>query len=180
MSTKIYFDMDGVLADFDMAAIPFSQGRTDLNNQGKLMTADALDAKRARWHRIEDCRDFWANIPVVKDIDKLLDAAAGTDAELFVLTSVPSAKNFVAGTLYVDFIEREKRAWIARHMSKYFPQKNVIATRIAKERLIRPTSDDILIDDRAGNIADWMAAGGRGIIFDTVNQAIKDLTLIGL
>lgn len=171
--------MDGVLADFDAAAAPFSQGRTDLNNQGKLMTSDALDAKRARWHRIEETRDFWANISVMKDIDALLDAVSGC-AELYVLTSVPSAKNFVAGTLYVDFIEREKREWIARHMAKYFAPKNVIVTRIAKERLIRPTENDILIDDRTGNVADWMAAGGRGIVFKSPAQAIKDLTLLGL
>lgn len=179
MSTKIYFDMDGVLADFDLAAIPFSQGRTDLNNQGKLMTRDALDAKKSRWQRIEEARDFWANIPVMKSIEKMLDAAQNY-GELFVLTSVPSAKNFVAGTLYVDFIESEKRAWVARYLSKYFTPKNVIVTRIAKERLIHPTQNDILIDDRVGNVADWMAAGGRGIVFKTPEQTIKDLTLLGL
>ena len=172
---KIYFDMDGVLADFDTAVAPFSDGRTDLNNQSKLMGADARDAKRARWQRIEQSNDFWANIPVMDDIENLLNAAAAR-AELFVLTSVPGEKHFIGGGAYVDFIEAEKRAWIARYFGKFFAPQNVIVARVPKEELICPSASDILIDDRAGNVADWCAAGGRGIVFNDVNSAIKDLT----
>ena len=172
---KIYFDMDGVLADFDAAVAPFSDGRGDLNNRMELMTADARDAKKARWQKIEQNPKFWAEIPVVKNIESLLRAAAGL-GELFVLTSVPKAKNFAGGDEYVDFIDAQKRAWIAHHMSEFFPAQNVIVSRGPKEDLVHPGADDVLIDDRAVNIDDWRAAGGRGIVFSDVDATIKDLT----
>ena len=175
---KIYFDMDGVLADFDTAAAPLSGGRDDLNNRVDLMSVDARDAKSARWHRIEQNQNFWADIPVMDGIEELLRVAADM-GELFVLTSVPAAKKFVGGEKYVDFIEAEKKAWIARHMGDFFPQQNVIVARVPKEELVQPTADTLLIDDRAVNIDDWCAAGGRGLVFGDVATAIKDLTSAG-
>lgn len=170
---KIYFDMDGVLADFDAAAAEYNMG--DLNRQTKSMTADDKKAKQMRWRWIEENKDFWINMPVVADVQELL-AVARRMGDLFVLTKVPGAKNFIGGDAYVDFIEAQKRAWIARHFSDFFDDEHVIVARIAKEDLLRPTRDDLLIDDRAGNIADWGAAGGRGIVFSTPEQVIKDLT----
>lgn len=173
---KIFFDMDGVLADFDRGTIDLPPVSVDLNVQTKQMDDAARAAKRERWRCIEQMSNFWRDLPVVAGIDELLRAAASR-GELFVLTKVPGAKNFVGGDAYVDFIDREKRAWIARHMAQYFDDAHVIVARGAKEELIHPTSNDLLIDDRAGNIADWCAAGGRGIVFANPRDAIKQLTL---
>lgn len=183
MSIKIYFDMDGVLADFDRAAQQFAcPGQLNLNKATRNMSLDAVAQKRARWHAIESDRNFWANIPVMDGIFALLDAAAKC-GELYVLTSVPGAKNFAGGVGYVDYVESEKRAWIARNMSMCFDDKHVIVARIAKEKRVPPTKNDILIDDRVENIADWIAAGGQGIVFTSpaqAIQAIKDLTFVNL
>lgn len=173
---KIYFDMDGVLADFDCAARQFNISG-NLNKSSRVLSSDAQAQKVARWRAIESDRSFWADIPVMDGIFALLDAASKY-GDLFVLSSAPSAKNFAGGTAYVDFVEAEKRAWIARHMSMCFDTQNVIITRIAKEKRVMPTQSDVLIDDRVENVADWIAAGGRGIVFTSPAQAIKDLTLL--
>lgn len=170
MSMKIYFDMDGVLADFDVSAAGYSDTNINLNNSSLNLSGDACDAKRRRWQRIEMDKNFWRDIPVVPGIEKLLDTARGI-GEMFVLTSVPGAKNFVGGAAYVDFIEQEKREWIKHYFGQYFSDKNVIVARIPKEQLIRPTQNDILIDDRTGNVDGWCAAGGRGIVFTTAPHA---------
>lgn len=177
MSIKIYFDMDGVLADFDAATKKYSSNNALLNKRGHLLEADLLAAKRERWHKIEQDRTFWTNIPVMQGIDAVLNIAKDC-GELFVLTSVPGAKNFNGGVSYVDFIEQEKRVWIEKYLSKYFDADHVIVTRIAKEKLIKPTNTDILIDDRSENVADWLAAGGKGIIYKSPLQTIKDLTSV--
>lgn len=178
MSIKIYFDMDGVLADFDAAAAKYT--RNDFNlNKSRGVSSDIANAKVARWRAIESERQFWHDIPVMNGIFSLLEMAAKC-GELFVLTKVPGAKNFAGGTAYVDFVDSEKRAWIARHMPMCFDAKHVIVSRIAKEKLVSPTQNDILIDDRAENVADWIAAGGRGIIFQSPTQVIKDLTFLCL
>ncbi|MBD5400931.1 hypothetical protein HDR61_04295 [bacterium] len=71
---------------------------------------------------------------------------------------------------------RRKRAWIARYFGKFLAPQNVIVARVPKEELICSSGLDILIHDRAGNIADWCGAGARGIVFNDVNSVIKDLT----
>ena len=177
MSIKIYFDMDGVLADFDVAATHLSNGRTDLNNQTKLMTDDLRAAKIQRWQRIERTERFWEDMPIVPNIKDLLQVAQQL-GEIFVLTRVPSAKNFVAGDSYVSYIANAKKEWIAKNMSDFFPPENVIAICGAsgeKEALIKPTLDHILVDDRAGNVADWESAGGQGVVFQSVARSITDL-----
>lgn len=174
---NLYFDMDGVLADFDCAARRFNISG-DLNKTLRNLPADAQLQKLARWRAIESDRSFWSDMPVMDGIFAVLDAASKC-GELFVLSSAPSAKNFAGGVGYVDFVESEKRAWIARYMSMCFDAQNVIITRIAKEKRVPPTQNDILIDDRVENVADWIAAGGRGIVFTSpaqAIQAIKDLT----
>ena len=172
---KIFFDMDGVLADFDRGTSALPRVSVDLNVPTEKMDAAARAAKVERWHIIEKMPNFWRDLPVVAGVDALV-RAAGERGELFVLTKAPGAKNFVAGDAYVDFVDSEKRAWIARHMGDFFDDAHVIVARGSKEDLIHPTANDLLIDDRAGNIADWVAAGGRGIVFDTVENAIKRLT----
>lgn len=172
----IYFDMDGVLADFDAAVAPYNQAGLNLNNQNARLADDARVAKRARWQRIEQAPNFWADIPVFDGIRDLLCAARDM-GEMFVLTVVPDAKNFVGGAQYVDFIDAQKRAWIAHHMSEFFDDAHIITARIPKQDLVHPTVSDLLIDDRGANVDDWCAAGGRGIIFKDVKSAIKELTL---
>jgi 5'(3')-deoxyribonucleotidase len=167
--------MDGVLADFELAVEHLSQGRTDLNNQGKLMTDEAKNAKKQRWQRIEVTAGFFENLHIVPKVQDLVSTAKDM-GEIFVLTAVPSAKNFIAGESFVEHIKTAKRQWIADKMTDFFHPESVLIVTGAKENQIKPSKTDILIDDRAGNVADWIAAGGTGIHFKSAEQSIKDLT----
>ena len=53
---------------------------------------------------------------------------------------------------------------------------DLIKTALSEDIHYIDSTADLLIDDRDGNIADWCAAGGRGIVFHDAGGVIKDLT----
>lgn len=171
---KIFFDMDGVLADFAGAAKNIPDFGTDLNYATSGMTEEQKAAKKKYWLAIEQISDFWSGMKPVQNITILLDYAQSV-GELFVLTKTPSANKFVNGQEYVNKIADAKRAWIKKHFSNYFDDKNIIVCSGKKGDLICPDSDCILIDDRADNIAQWCDCGGCGILFITPADAHKKL-----
>lgn len=171
---KIYFDMDGVLADFD-ASISTSQ---DLNHPTENLTAANRALKEKLWHDIEQNVKFWSDMPIIKNAEQMLNTAT-RHAECFVLSKAPSAKHFINGEKYVRFIENEKRKWILKHFGNFFDISHIIICNGNKGELIHPTHNDILIDDRQENIKDWELCGGRGILFQdaaTTSYAIENLS----
>ncbi len=161
---KIYFDMDGVLADFAQAAKNIPGFSSDLNCASQNMTDEQKHAKKKYWLEIEQIDSFWADMDIVDNITELLDFAS-LCGDLFVLTKTPSANKFADGQNYVNKIADAKRAWIKKHLSKYFDDENIIVCSGKKGKLIRPDKNSILVDDRPDNIAEWSECGGTGILF---------------
>ena len=166
-----YFDMDGVLADFDSCA---PKSKQSLNHPYESMSDIEKQVKRQFWLDIEQNKNFWRDIPVFSGIKDVLKSAQ-TKGEIFVLTKTPGAKHFVGGQEYVDFIAREKTDWILKNMSEFFDKKHIIVCDGKKGALINPSSNDILIDDRSENITEWEQHNGRGILFDDVSHVIQEI-----
>ncbi len=166
-----YFDMDGVLADFDSSAPKNSQS---LNHPSESMSDTEKQAKKQFWQTIEQNKNFWRDIPVFAGVKEVLKSAQAK-GEIFVLTKTPSAKHFVGGQDYVDFVTKEKIDWILKNMAEFFDKKHIIVCDGKKGALINPTADDILIDDRAENITEWEQHNGRGILFDEISRVIKEI-----
>ena len=166
--------MDGVLADFDASACKILD-RKDLNYRTEVMAGDALEAKKKRWLDIEQTPGFWENLQPIVGVESML-AAASKLSEIFVLSTAPSAKRFIKGDEYVQHIIDAKKAWIARYFGKFFAPEHVIIVRDSKEKIAKSGPDSLLIDDRAENISDWINAGGRGIVFKSPSQVIKDMS----
>ena len=166
-----YFDMDGVLADFDSSAPKNSQA---LNHPSESMSDAEKQAKRQFWQTIEQNKNFWRDIPVFAGVKEVLKSAQAK-GEIFVLTKTPGAKHFVGGQDYVDFVTKEKIDWILKNMAEFFDKKHIIVCDGKKGALINPTADDILIDDRAENITEWEQHNGRGILFDEISRVIKEI-----
>jgi FMN phosphatase YigB (HAD superfamily) len=175
MSRRIYFDIDGVLADFDAAGMKLTV-RSDLNAASELLTPEQRQAKKDLWLKIEKTEGFWENLAEISGARELLAAAAKV-GELFVLSKAPGAKNFAGGENYTDFVVAEKKRWASMHFGEFFQPENILVIAGGKkEDLVRPTLGDILIDDRPENIAGWIAAGGRGILFTCAADAIVKLS----
>jgi 5'(3')-deoxyribonucleotidase len=166
-----YFDMDGVLADFDSSAPKNSQA---LNHPSESMTDTEKQAKRQFWQTIEQNKNFWRDIPLFPGIKDVLKSAQ-TKGELFVLTKTPGAKHFIGGQDYVNFVTKEKIDWILKNMPEFFDEKHIIVCDGKKGALIKPTENDILVDDRAENITEWEQHNGRGILFDEISRVIKEI-----
>lgn len=164
---KIYFDMDGVLVNFSSRC----PDNKDLNHPSKDLSLEKRAEKKLFWQKIEKQPNFWRDIPVMDNIEYLLSEAFNI-GEIFVLSKTPSAKHFIGGQKYVDFVADEKRKWIANNLSKFFDAKHVIICDGAKGALIHPTDNHILVDDRQENINEWISCGGRAILFKNAKDAV--------
>ncbi len=170
---KIYFDMDGVLVDFEHGARNVYQNFADLNHPSEELSPEQREAKRQCWLKIEQQGDFWCNLPVMNDAEQLLGVAKSV-GEIFILSKTPSAKHFVNGEKYVQFVADEKRKWVLKHLGKFFDDEHIIICNGKKGALAKPMPEDVLIDDRCENINEWESCGGRGILFvNSIDSANK-------
>lgn len=157
---KIYFDMDGVLVDFDSVRPDTS----DFNHPSEELSPEMRTAKKQFWRDIEQQENFWRDIPVMVNAEHLLSVAKSV-GEIFILSKTPSAKHFITGQKYVDFVADEKRKWALKNFGNFFDGKHIIICTGNKGELVKPSSEDILVDDRRENIVEWESCGGRGILF---------------
>ena len=156
-NTKIYLDMDGVLADF-FAEYAKLAGVTSGN---------------------------YRDIPPAK-ADPTLDKMVGTDF-FVRLPKFPTADNLVNLVLkYVDSYGicssplrgdhensgRWKRVWIQKNLSPQ-PAEIVITAQKERHAVNADGSPNILIDDRGSNIANWRAKGGIGIKYQADEDSLQ-------
>lgn len=171
---KIYFDMDGVLVDFEYGARNICQNFADLNHPSEDLSPEQREAKRQFWMKIEQQDDFWRKLPVMDGAEQLLSVAKSV-SEIFILSKTPGKKHFINGEKYVQFVADEKRKWVLKHMGKFFDDERIIICDGKKGALAKPMPEDILIDDRCENIAEWESCGGRGILFVNASDCTNKL-----
>jgi len=172
MSIKIYFDLDGVLADFEQAETAVSQG-VDFNRSSGLLSDEQKRAEAEFWRKIEGT-DFFKNIPPMAGADRLLKAARKISGEnMFVLSRAPKPEKFAAGETEQARVAEQKREWVLARFGAYFTRSRIfIALDGAKEKMIaHPQKWDILIDDRPETVDGWTAAGGAGVVFSSPKDA---------
>ena len=153
--------MDGVLANF----ASMTPNSAQFNRPSEILAPDLQVQKKQFWLNIEKNKNFWRDIPVMFGTENMLSVFQKY-GELFVLSKTPGAKNFEGGSKYVEFVAKEKRKWIAKHLGNFFDKEHVIICDGPKGALIKPTNTDILVDDRPDNIQEWIGCGGRGILFN--------------
>ena len=146
--------MDGVLVDFN-------KGYFELTGH-KLDGIHRTDTHF--WDPINDAGyDFWINLNWMPDGKELWSYIEKYTPELL---SAPS---------------RQNNSRVAKHdwVNRELPGVHLIL-RSAKHKKDFASPKSILIDDRVDNIADWVGAGGIGILHknteDTILQ-LKDLNL---
>jgi FMN phosphatase YigB (HAD superfamily) len=151
---KIYCDLDGVLVDFNKGYFELTGHKLD----GIYRTDTNF------WDPINQAGyDFWINLDWMPDGKELWSYIKKYKPELL---SAPSRHPSSRVAKY-DWVNRELQGV---HL--------ILRSAKHKKDFASPTS--ILIDDRVDNIADWVGAGGIGILHknaeDTILQ-LKDLSL---
>ena len=141
-TSKVFVDMDGVLADF------FGEWQ-------KLIGKDWRKVKdiEPALQKIRDKDDFWLNLPLLPQAKNLLGVIKKVKGSYSILSSpLPNDPNS----------EPHKREWIKKNLD-FFPPENVIITHDKAKFATNPDgTPNILIDDFGKNIASWEAAGGEG------------------
>ena len=163
-NTKIYLDMDGVLADF-FAEYAKMAGVNDYRSIPPASADPTLDKMVGT--------DFFRKLPKFPTTDALVKLAL----------SYGKVYNICSSPLRGDFKNSEhwKREWIKKNLR---PQPSEIIITGQKERhAVNPDgSPNILIDDRGTNIVAWRSRGGIGIKYqadeDSLDKVAKALALV--
>jgi 5'(3')-deoxyribonucleotidase len=142
--SKIYVDLDGVLADFDKRFVELYKiqpEEADHEKKFKPLFADFIKTRQ------------------FSTLELMPDAHYGID----YLNSLPIPVEILSSTARPDVhedIKAQKIEWLKKFNISYKP--NLVPGK--KHKQDYATEDSILIDDLDKNIEQWIAAGGFGIL----------------
>lgn len=162
MFEKIYFDMDGVLADFERGVKEIC-GLEPISQNGPKNEA----AEDEMWARIRDAEHFYDQLellPGAKEMFDLVYEKYGDRCE--ILTAIPRERR---GIIHAA---DDKRNWMRRLLSK--DVKVNIVYRKDKAGFCTGHKS-ILIDDLNKNIREWKEIGGTGIVHTDAKDTIRQL-----
>ena len=156
-NTKIYLDMDGVLADFfaeyaKLAGVTSGSYR-DIPPAKADPTLDKMIGT-----------DFFARLP-------MFPTAAGL---VKLVLGYVNTYNICSSPLRGDHANSEKwkRVWIQQHLNPQ-PADVVITGQKERHAVNADGSPNILIDDRGTNIERWRAKGGIGIKYQADEDSLQ-------
>lgn len=160
---KIYFDLDGVMANFDKAVVLHTGlhywDRTESNI----------------WDWLNDVPKLYFNLEVLAGsldmFNRVVEARGLTDVE--VLTSLPRS---IGETRTAD---KDKREWVKQFMHPTVTVNTVVGGR-NKVNFLQDNPGALLIDDWHLNIDKWIASGGVGILHVDPASTIEKLRVLGI
>ena len=160
-NTKIYLDMDGVLADFfheyaKLAGVPADKfGKHDYRSIPPAKEDPTLDKMIGT--------DFFARLPMFPTAPNLVQLVLGYVPNYSICSSPLRGDHSNSA--------KWKKVWISQHLS---PQPaDVVITGTKETHAVNADgSPNILIDDRGQNIARWTAKGGIGIKYQADEDSL--------
>lgn len=161
---KIYFDLDGVLADFNRGVKELCGIEPVDQTASKPADDDRL------FGAIRDTEHFYDRLEFVAGAKEMFMAIKDKYPGCCeILTGVPKPRRGIttAGT--------DKTNWVHRHFGEDI--KVHIVFREEKKNYVTGT-EDILIDDYEKNILEWKNSGGTGILFKSAAEALEELANI--
>jgi 5'(3')-deoxyribonucleotidase len=155
----IYFDMDGVLADFQGY---LRKHHPDLPKDLFSIPDDEF------WKLVRAIPDFWENLEPIKGAKELFEFAHDNFEEIAILSS-PSRHDSRSISGKVTWLNKNigdpndggriyERNFVRANKKKFFANKT-----------------SVLIDDLDENINEFKGAGGHTIHFKNASQALKEL-----
>ena len=159
--SRIYFDMDGVLADFN-------RGVRELCG---MEAPDPMNAAPEQddlmWERIREAGHFYDRLELMPGAKEMFGAVYGKYGDRCeILTGIPKEKRKILTA------KQDKIDWMRRVLS----DRIVVNVCLRAEKIEKCTGPDaVLIDDLRKNIDEWRAAGGTGILHVSAEQTLKEL-----
>ena len=166
MYKKVYFDMDGVLADFNRGVRELCHVEpVDPNSKDRSKEKD--DEMWAGIKAVDHFYDKLEPMPGAIDMFKEIRRQYGDICE--ILTGIPKPKRWIPGAA------DDKIKWIRRYLGEDVVVN--IVYRAEKPNYCHG-KEYLLIDDMEENIKDWEAAGGTGIIHRSARETLGGLSPI--
>lgn len=148
---RVFLDVDGVLANFNKGA--FEALGLEYNYHHPALNEwhwyEYFGISLKKLNAVCDI-GFWANLEWIHDGKQILDVVESRFDDIYLLTTPMPHPGSGTG----------KILWIEKHLPRY--AKRTIITQAPKHILAGP--DCLLIDDRDENVAEFVAAGGVGIL----------------
>ncbi len=164
----IYFDMDGVLADFERGVeelcgiIPPSQNEKRCKAAGD----DEM------WKRIREIEHFYNCLKLMPGAKDMFDAVYSRYKEKCeILTGIPKPKRGIVNAA------EDKKIWVHRLLSRELKVNIVYREEKSKYCMGKGC---ILIDDMQKNINEWNMMGGTGIRHISAEDTVKQLKELGV
>ena len=162
MVKKIYFDMDGVLADFDRGIREFCGMDPVSQDYGKEPGMDTL-----MWEKASKIPHFYDRLELMPGAKEMFDAIYDRYQDRCeILTGIPKPHRGMIGSA------EDKTVWVRRLLSR-----DIVVHTVYKEQKPQFCSgrDCVLIDDLQRNIDAWEKAGGTGILHRSSADTLKVL-----
>jgi hypothetical protein len=142
--TKVYLDMDGVIADFDKKYKELYR-----------MSPKEADDKKEFYKLFDNFIETgqFAKLDMTQDAKILLQFLDNTGIPVEILSSTASEKRH-------DAVAPQKTEWLREHGIHY--PINLVPGKRLKRQYAKP--DHLLIDDTGQNIDQWREDGGIGIL----------------
>ena len=164
---RIYFDMDGVLADFEKGVREILRMEPQPQNGERSAELDDL-----MWEMMRKVDHFYDRLDLMPGAKEMFDRVYGKYGDRCeILTGVPREERGI-----VDAVP-DKIAWSHRLLSKDVK----VHTVCRKHKIQFSTGPEaVLIDDREKTIKEWRELGGTGILHVSAEQTLKELEELGL
>lgn len=166
--SKIYFDMDGVLADFDRGIreicgmVPVPQNLASQNEEREV----------EMWRRVKEAGHFYDMLELIPGAKEMFEEVYGKYKDRCeILTGIPNPKREIYSAA------SDKVNWMRRLLSDTI-KINTVRRREKQE--FCTGKDCILIDDYDKNIGEWIQMGGTAILFTTTEEALKTMREMGI
>lgn len=160
----IYFDMDGVLANFDLGLVELcGLHATDQSFTSK----EENDILRKK---VKEVGHYYLKLePIDGSIKLLEDTFDLLNGKVEILTGVPKPEEGIVEA------SDDKKEWVKKYISRDIK----VNTVLRKEKInFCKSKYDILVDDYYKNVKEWKDAGGTGIIFKNTKQAIAEIKMV--
>ena len=163
---KIYFDMDGVLADFNRGVIEL--GNAEPRDQA---VEDPAGDNRL-WDAVRKVDHFYDRLEIMPGAKEMFQTLLEKyPGKCEILTGIPKKKRGIVGA------GEDKIAWIRRLFSPDMPVH--VVYKEEKQKYCH-SSGCILIDDLVTNIEAWRALGGTGILHVSPEDTMRQLKELGV
>ena len=162
---KIYFDMDGVLTNFNKGVI-------DLLHLKPINQSDPFDYKKtnALYAKMRTVDHYYDKLePIQEAVDLLFELYEKYGDDIQILTAIPKPHRGIITA------SEDKINWTKRLISDKI--KINICYRAEKANFCTGV-DCILIDDYDKNIREWEALGGTGILYTNIKDVKNALNKI--